>query len=160
MATAAAAAPARHVVAVPYPGRGHINPVLVVCRQLAAADSALTVTVVVTEEWHALLASAAVVPTLPERVRFATIPNVLPSERGPCRLHRGRARQDGRARRAPPRPADARAEAGGHRGRHLPDVGGGGRRGARDTGVLALDHASHILPGALPHGPVAVGGWK
>jgi UDP:flavonoid glycosyltransferase YjiC (YdhE family) len=82
MATAAAAAPARHVVAVPYPGRGHINPMLVVCRQLAAADSALTVTVVVTEEWHALLASAAVVPTLPERVRFATIPNVLPSERG------------------------------------------------------------------------------
>ncbi|GJM92819.1 hypothetical protein PR202_ga09323 [Eleusine coracana subsp. coracana] len=72
----------RHVVAVPYPGRGHINPMLVVCRQLAAADSALTVTVVVTEEWHALLASAGVVPSLPERVRLATITNVLPSERG------------------------------------------------------------------------------
>ncbi|KAK3165731.1 hypothetical protein QOZ80_1AG0036990 [Eleusine coracana subsp. coracana] len=72
----------RHVVAVPYPGRGHINPMLVVCRQLAAADSALTVTVIVTEEWHALLASAGVVPSLPDRVRLATIPNVLPSERG------------------------------------------------------------------------------
>ncbi|XP_062224106.1 UDP-glycosyltransferase 87A1-like [Phragmites australis] len=78
---AAAAAAARHVVAVPYPGRGHINPMLVVCRQLAAADSALTVTIVVTEEWLALLASAGVPPTLPERVRLATVPNVIPSER-------------------------------------------------------------------------------
>jgi UDP:flavonoid glycosyltransferase YjiC (YdhE family) len=82
MATAAAAAPARHVVAVPYPGRGHINPMLVVCSQLAAADSTLTFTVVVTEEWHELLDTAGVVSTLPERVRFATIPNVIPSERG------------------------------------------------------------------------------
>jgi hypothetical protein len=82
MATAAAAAPARHVVAVPYPGRGHINPMLVVCSQLAAADSTLTFTVVVTEEWHDLLDTAGVVSTLPERVRFATIPNVIPSERG------------------------------------------------------------------------------
>ncbi|KAI5003227.1 hypothetical protein ZWY2020_030387 [Hordeum vulgare] len=52
---------------------------LAVCRLLVAADDALTVTVVVTEEWHALLASA---PTLPDRVRFATIPNdVIPPER-------------------------------------------------------------------------------
>jgi hypothetical protein len=55
---------------------------LVVCRQLAAADTALAVTVVVTEEWHALLAAAGVPATLPERVRLATIPNVIPSERG------------------------------------------------------------------------------
>ncbi|KAL6616243.1 hypothetical protein ACP70R_038513 [Stipagrostis hirtigluma subsp. patula] len=86
----ASAAPAsRHVVAVPYPGRGHINPMLVVCRQLAAADGALTVTVVVTEEWLELLASAGVPPTLPERVRFATIPNVIPSERGRGADHAG-----------------------------------------------------------------------
>jgi hypothetical protein len=65
--TMAAAAGSRHVVAFPFPGRGHINPMLVVCRQLVAADGALT-----------LLAST----TLPDRVRHATIPNVIPSERG------------------------------------------------------------------------------
>jgi hypothetical protein len=122
------------------------------------------VTVVVTEEWHALLASAGVVPTLPERVRFATILNVLPSEHG--------------------RGADpvgfieaVHAKMGDPVGRLLDQLmlerkpeaivvdtyltwGGGGRRGARDIGVLALDHAGHILPGALPHGPVVVGGWQ
>ena len=81
MSTAAASC-SRHVVAVPYPGRGHINPMLVVCRQLAAADADLAVTVVVTEEWHALLAAAGVPATLPGRVRLAAIPNVIPSERG------------------------------------------------------------------------------
>ncbi|OEL12963.1 UDP-glycosyltransferase 87A2 [Dichanthelium oligosanthes] len=88
MATVAAS---RHVVAVPYPGRGHINPMLVVCRQLAAADTALAVTVVVTEEWHELLAAAGVPATLPdpERVRLATIPNVIPSERGRGADHAG-----------------------------------------------------------------------
>ncbi|TVU34747.1 hypothetical protein EJB05_16597 [Eragrostis curvula] len=86
MATAAAA---RHVVAVPFPGRGHINPMLVVCRLLAAADSSLTITVVVTEEWQGLLASAGVPPTLPERVRLATIPNVIPSEHGRGTDHAG-----------------------------------------------------------------------
>uniref|UniRef100_A0A0D3HBZ3 Glycosyltransferase n=1 Tax=Oryza barthii TaxID=65489 RepID=A0A0D3HBZ3_9ORYZ len=70
----------RHVVAVPFPGRGHINPMLAVCRHLAAADAALAVTVVVTEEWHALLQSAGVPAALPDRVGFATIPNVIPSE--------------------------------------------------------------------------------
>jgi hypothetical protein len=58
---------------------------LVVCRQLVAADGALTVTVVVTEEWHTLLASTA----LPDRVRLATIPNVIPSERGRGADHAG-----------------------------------------------------------------------
>ncbi|KAF0919672.1 hypothetical protein E2562_030923 [Oryza meyeriana var. granulata] len=73
----------QHLVAVPYPGRGHINPMLAVCRLLAAADGELTVTVVVTEEWQALLASAGVAATLPAgRVRLATIPNVIPSEHG------------------------------------------------------------------------------
>ncbi|KAG2592367.1 UDP-glycosyltransferase 87A2-like [Panicum virgatum] len=81
MSTAAASC-SRHVVAVPYPGRGHINPMLVVCRQLAAAAADLAVTVVVTEEWHALLAAAGVPATLPGRVRLAAIPNVIPSERG------------------------------------------------------------------------------
>lgn len=73
------------MVALPFPGRGHINPMLAVCRQLAAADGALTVTVVVTEEWQALLASTA----LPDRVRLATIPNVIPSELGRGADHAG-----------------------------------------------------------------------
>ncbi|CAM0883186.1 unnamed protein product [Alopecurus aequalis] len=76
---------ARHVVALPFPGRGHINPMLVLCRLLVAADGALTVTVVVTEEWQALLAST----TLPDRVRLATVPNVIPSERGRGADHAG-----------------------------------------------------------------------
>uniref|UniRef100_A0A0D3EV72 Glycosyltransferase N-terminal domain-containing protein n=2 Tax=Oryza TaxID=4527 RepID=A0A0D3EV72_9ORYZ len=63
----ASTAVSRHVVAVPYPGRGHINPMLAACRLLAAADGELTVTVVVTEEWHGLLASAGVPATLPRR---------------------------------------------------------------------------------------------
>ncbi|CAD6236327.1 unnamed protein product [Miscanthus lutarioriparius] len=54
---------------------------LVVCRLLAAADAAISVTVVVTEEWLALLAAAGVPDALPDRVRLATIPNVIPSER-------------------------------------------------------------------------------
>ncbi|KAM0857769.1 hypothetical protein ACQ4PT_048264 [Festuca glaucescens] len=85
----AAAAGSRHVVALPYPGRGHINPMLVVCRQLVAAGGALTVTVVVTEEWHGLLASAGVPPTLPNSIRLATIPNVIPSEHGRGADHAG-----------------------------------------------------------------------
>ncbi|KAF7103371.1 hypothetical protein CFC21_104361 [Triticum aestivum] len=79
------AASVRHVVALPYPGRGHINPMLALCRLLVAADGSLTVTVVVTEEWQALLASV----TLPDRVRLATIPNVTPSERGRGADHAG-----------------------------------------------------------------------
>uniref|UniRef100_A0A0E0QX70 Uncharacterized protein n=1 Tax=Oryza rufipogon TaxID=4529 RepID=A0A0E0QX70_ORYRU len=55
---------------------------LAVCRHLVAADAALSVTVVVTEEWHALLESAGVPAALPDRISFATIPNVIPSEHG------------------------------------------------------------------------------
>ena len=87
MATSATAA--RHKVALPYPGRGHINPMLAVCRLLVAADGALTVTVVVTEEWHGLLASAGVSTTLPECVRLVTVPNVIPSEHGRGADHGG-----------------------------------------------------------------------
>ncbi|CDJ26539.1 hypothetical protein CFC21_042571 [Triticum aestivum] len=87
MATSATAA--RHMVALPYPGRGHINPMLAVCRLLVGADGALTVTVVVTEEWHGLLASAGVSTTLPECVRLVTVPNVIPSEHGRGADHAG-----------------------------------------------------------------------
>ncbi|KAK9048131.1 hypothetical protein SSX86_032906 [Deinandra increscens subsp. villosa] len=67
-----------HVVVVPYPGRGHINPLLNLCRSLSSRLNHTTVfTVVVTEEWLRFLD-----PDDPERenVRFATIPNVIPSE--------------------------------------------------------------------------------
>ncbi|KAL6853525.1 hypothetical protein ACP4OV_019554 [Aristida adscensionis] len=67
-----------HVVALPYPGRGHINAMLSLCRLLAARSAAISVTVVLTEEWLGLLGA----PEPPPRVRFAAIPNVIPSEHG------------------------------------------------------------------------------
>uniref|UniRef100_A0A0A8YT89 Glycosyltransferase n=1 Tax=Arundo donax TaxID=35708 RepID=A0A0A8YT89_ARUDO len=79
------AAPPCHVVAVPYPGRGHVNAMLNLCRLLAARDG-VSVTFVVTEEWLGLLggggAPVAALPALGPRVRFETIPNVIPSEHG------------------------------------------------------------------------------
>ncbi|XP_010535347.1 PREDICTED: UDP-glycosyltransferase 87A1-like [Tarenaya hassleriana] len=64
-----------HVVAIPYPGRGHINPLLNLFNSLVSDDGIL-VTFVVTEEWLRLLAAEP----RPRCVRFASIPNVLPSE--------------------------------------------------------------------------------
>jgi hypothetical protein len=75
------AAPPCHLVAVPYPGRGHVNAMLNLCRLLAARDG-VTITVVVTEEWLGLLGAPAVLPDLGPRVRFEAIPNVIPSEHG------------------------------------------------------------------------------
>ncbi|KAF8716773.1 hypothetical protein HU200_025865 [Digitaria exilis] len=69
-----------HIVALPYPGRGHINPMLSLCRLLAERSSSIVITVVLTEEWLGLLGSPA--PPLPECIRLATIPNVIPSEHG------------------------------------------------------------------------------
>jgi hypothetical protein len=68
---------------VPYPGRGHVNAMLNLCRLLVArADDNVSaaVTVVVTEEWLGLLGASAA--GLGPRVRFETIPNVIPSEHG------------------------------------------------------------------------------
>lgn len=67
-----------HVVAMPYPGRGHINPMMNLCRLLASRG--LLVTFVVTEEWLGLLTSAS--PPLPPNLRLRPIPNVIPSEVG------------------------------------------------------------------------------
>lgn len=66
-----------HVVAMPYPGRGHINPMMNMCKLLALSDHRLTITFVVTEEWLGLMCSA---PEQPQ-IRFRSIPNVVPSER-------------------------------------------------------------------------------
>ncbi|XAR58877.1 hypothetical protein NMG60_11014445 [Bertholletia excelsa] len=64
---------------MPYPGRGHINAMLNFCEILASKGEHILISVVVTEEWLGLLGSDAEKPT---NCRFATIPNVLPSEIG------------------------------------------------------------------------------
>ncbi|XP_058197463.1 UDP-glycosyltransferase 87A1-like [Rhododendron vialii] len=66
-----------HVVAMPYPGRGHINPMMNLCKLLSSRRNGdILVTFVVTEEWLGLISSE----TKPDCIRFVTIPNVLPSE--------------------------------------------------------------------------------
>lgn len=74
---ASTAAPLCHVVAVPYPGRGHVNAMMNLCCLLAARDG-VSATVVVTEEWLGLLGPAPA----GARVRLEAIPNVIPSEHG------------------------------------------------------------------------------
>ncbi|KAK4492197.1 hypothetical protein RD792_002996 [Penstemon davidsonii] len=66
-----------HVVAMPYPGRGHINPMLDLCTALAENIGEILVTFVVTEEWLGLIGSVS----KPPNISFATIPNVVPSEK-------------------------------------------------------------------------------
>ncbi|KAL8488870.1 hypothetical protein ACS0TY_024972 [Phlomoides rotata] len=70
--------PNRHVVAVPYPGRGHINPMLNLCHLILHSRPKITISFVVTEEWLSLLSASP----WPSNLCFATIPNVLPSEIG------------------------------------------------------------------------------
>lgn len=68
----------RHIVAIPYPGRGHINPMMNLCKLLVSKyPKLITITFVVTEEWLALLSSA---PKPPPPISLQTIPNVIPSE--------------------------------------------------------------------------------
>ncbi|KZV34416.1 hypothetical protein F511_27384 [Dorcoceras hygrometricum] len=68
-----------HAVAVPYPGRGHVNPMMNLCKLLTNRKPHLLITFVVTEEWLGFIGSEE----KPASIQFATIPNVLPSE-----LHR------------------------------------------------------------------------
>lgn len=67
------------MVALPYPGRGHINPMMNLCKLLVSRSTIhdVLITFVVTEEWLGLIGSE----TMPANIRFATVPNVLPSER-------------------------------------------------------------------------------
>ncbi|XP_061365646.1 UDP-glycosyltransferase 87A1-like [Gastrolobium bilobum] len=67
-----------HVVAVPYPGRGHVNPMMNFSKLLVSKNSGILVTFVVTEEWLGFIGSEP----KPHNIRFATIPNVIPSEHG------------------------------------------------------------------------------
>ncbi|CAN1180211.1 UDP-glycosyltransferase 87A2 [Linum perenne] len=71
----------RHVVAVPYPGRGHINPMLHLCNLLISKSPDLLITIIVTQEWHTLLLAADSAFDDNTNVRLASIPNVIPSER-------------------------------------------------------------------------------
>ncbi|KAJ8635498.1 hypothetical protein MRB53_009765 [Persea americana] len=65
-----------HLVALPYPGRGHINPMMNLCKLLAMSDESLLITFVVTEEWLGFIGSAP----KPPNIRLRSIPNVIPSE--------------------------------------------------------------------------------
>ncbi|PSR95035.1 UDP-glycosyltransferase [Actinidia chinensis var. chinensis] len=67
-----------HVVAMPYPGRGHINPMMNLCKILASRKDRIAITFVVTEEWLGILGSEP----KPANFRFSTVPNVIPSEFG------------------------------------------------------------------------------
>ncbi|KAL1205222.1 UDP-glycosyltransferase 87A2 [Cardamine amara subsp. amara] len=66
----------RHVVAMPYPGRGHINPMMNLSKRLVCRNPHLHVTFVITEEWLGFIGS----DPKPDRIHFATLPNVIPSE--------------------------------------------------------------------------------
>ena len=74
------AMPSCHFVAVPFPGRGHVNSMLNLCRILTARDG-VSATVVVTEEWLGLLANDPALAGA-ARVRLEAVPNVIPSEYG------------------------------------------------------------------------------
>ncbi|GMY10521.1 UDP-Glycosyltransferase superfamily protein [Fagus crenata] len=70
-----------HVVAMPYPGRGHINPMMNLCKLLVSKSPDILISFVVTEEWLGFIGS----DPKPANIRFATVPNVIPSELGRAR---------------------------------------------------------------------------
>ncbi|ERN01331.1 hypothetical protein AMTR_s00002p00256330 [Amborella trichopoda] len=65
----------RHLAVVPYPGQGHINPMMRLCTRLASKG--LLMSIVVTEEWLGFITSGQE-PS--PNLRLFSIPNVLPSE--------------------------------------------------------------------------------
>ncbi|KAF6144838.1 hypothetical protein GIB67_038937 [Kingdonia uniflora] len=64
-----------HIVALPYPGRGHINSMMNLCKLLASKTKVI-ITFVVTEEWLGFIGSEP----KPHNIMFRSIPNVIPSE--------------------------------------------------------------------------------
>ncbi|KAI3939765.1 hypothetical protein MKW92_012551 [Papaver armeniacum] len=73
----------QHVVVMPYPGRGHINPMMNFCKLLTTKFldiDDLRITFVVTEEWLGFIESSASESRLPPQIRLRSIPNVIPSE--------------------------------------------------------------------------------
>ncbi|KAL0299983.1 UNVERIFIED_CONTAM: UDP-glycosyltransferase 87A2 [Sesamum calycinum] len=71
-----------HVVAMPYPGRGHVNPMLNLCRLILSSRPDILVSFIVTEEWLGFLTASPPPTPLPPNFRFLSIPNVIPSEIG------------------------------------------------------------------------------
>ncbi|RZB69869.1 UDP-glycosyltransferase 87A1 [Glycine soja] len=67
-----------HLVTMPYPARGYINPMMNFCKMLLSNDNTrlILVTFVVTEEWLGFIGS----DPKPDIMRFATIPNVVASD--------------------------------------------------------------------------------
>ncbi|OVA02796.1 UDP-glucuronosyl/UDP-glucosyltransferase [Macleaya cordata] len=66
-----------HVVAIPYPGRGHVNPMMNLCKLLVSKlGDVIKITFVVTEEWLGFIESAP----RPPQIQLRSIPNVIPSE--------------------------------------------------------------------------------
>nr|GME20642.1 UDP-glycosyltransferase 87A1-like [Ipomoea batatas] len=65
-----------HIVAIPFPGRGHVNPLMNLCKIIAMARPEFLITFVVTEEWLGFLSS----DDKPANLRFGAIHNVIPSE--------------------------------------------------------------------------------
>ncbi|KAL0016230.1 hypothetical protein SO802_003299 [Lithocarpus litseifolius] len=61
---------------MPYPGRGHINPMMNLCKLLSSKKHHLLITFVVTEEWLGYIGP----DPKPNNIRFASIPNVVPPE--------------------------------------------------------------------------------
>jgi hypothetical protein len=72
----AAPTPTCHMVAMPYPGRSHINSMMNFCKILASKKPDILVTFVVTEEWLGFIGP----DPKPDNIRLASIPNVVPSE--------------------------------------------------------------------------------
>lgn len=66
-----------HLVAIPFPGRGHINPMINFCKLIATKHPDILLTLIVTEEWLGFLSSES---KPPDNMQFRTIPNVIPSE--------------------------------------------------------------------------------
>lgn len=70
----AATTKSSHVVVVPYPSRGHINPMMNLSKLLVSHNTDILVTFVVTQEWLSLIGSGP----KPDNIRFGSIPSVVP----------------------------------------------------------------------------------
>ncbi|KAM7264848.1 hypothetical protein ACFE04_002531 [Oxalis oulophora] len=64
-----------HVVAMPYPGGSHINPMMNLCKLLLSRKNDILITIVVTEEWPGFIDSTL----KPDNIRISSIPNVIHS---------------------------------------------------------------------------------
>ncbi|XP_028792434.1 UDP-glycosyltransferase 87A2-like [Neltuma alba] len=64
-----------HVVALPFPTRGQVNPMMNLCKFIASRrNNEVLITFVVTQEWLGFIQSYS----KPDTIRYATIPNVIP----------------------------------------------------------------------------------